>query len=232
MSPVSPPEVLASGPSTVVMDPRSRPLYTLTQETDARTALTRGLKEYLQGVSAATITGRDVRFKSALDQWADPEITASWPALAVYADGPGIYEDSQFSVDASNGELLPDDPGTSRVTKNYLIKTSELAVNVTVDVWCSDRGERTALVAALESALNPVDFMYGVRLNLPHYHGVRGRFELTQQVYEDDENTAKQRIRHAMLVVKGQVPVVVVRKLPLGSPRPVLDAGDSVVLKP
>lgn len=184
---------------------------TLNRETDARSALTRGLKEYLKTLSIDTPRGRRQAFQRVTSTWAEPEERAQYPAAAVLADGPGLYDQSKLSPNPVAKFLTPNPVG--------LIQVSEFTIDLTLDVWATDPEERIGLGMMLEDALTPVTWMYGFVLELPHYHSARGAYELMSQSYVDTDVDATRRYRRAQYVIKGHIPVYRTTKLPETLPR-------------
>lgn len=169
---------------------------TARRETDCRTAMSRGLREYLEQLSIRTVDGREVRFKQVLESWGESEEAAEFPSAVVYAGEPADYEASDFSPATV---YLPD--GTARALR----KVAELKVQFTVEVWAAAQADRVALVAMLEDAFDPVDEMTGFVLELPHYHGSRAVFEKLQSSYVDSPEVNRRRWRNAAFLLAGQV---------------------------
>ena len=61
--------------------------------------------------------------------------------------------------------------------------------------------------------------MFGMRLELPHYHNARADFAPKSIVYIDNTEDAKRRFRKAEITLEARVPVVRVHRLPLQQPR-------------
>jgi hypothetical protein len=66
-----------------------------------------------------------------------------------------------------------------------------------------DPVERMALVAMLEDAFDPVDWMTGFVLELPHYFNERATFEKTGMDYIDGPMPAHRRMRAARFQLTG-----------------------------
>ena len=170
---------------------------TLRRETDARTAMARGLAEYMAGLSMVFASGRKMEFKQVLEVWSEPEFKAAYPSAAVQAIGSGEYTDQSMA------------PGLVKLdSEQYALReTCSYAIDFVVTVFANDPKERMGLVAMLEDAFNPVEFMFGFWLELPHYHGARATFALKDSSYVDDEDSADSRSRVAELTLSGEVPV-------------------------
>lgn len=205
---VSPP---ALGTTTVapvnrvrlITNPRyDKPRFTANQTTDVHTALTKGLADYLEPVQFDAHGGRPIGFRSAFNTWAEPEDEADYPAVIVYGPEPGKYDASKLNPDDSNlGEriALPDG--------RYLSSPAEYTQDLHVEVWCTDSEERKNAVIMTEAALTASTFMYGVRLELPHYFNQRATYELMSMGYLDDQDHAIQRVRIARFIVRACVPL-------------------------
>lgn len=171
-------------------------------ETDAHTALTRGLSEYVLGLEAIADGGKATRFKLVTADFPDPEGGEDYPAAGVWSPSTGVYDASNFAP--GKPCIIADQSGTL----TGLSKSSELMLDLFVDVVCTDKDERTAVVAMLEQAFNPTLFMYGFRLVLPHYFGVHATYEPTGGQYQDADASSIQNRRRARITVRANVPVI------------------------
>lgn len=183
-----------------ITDPDDRERLTLVRVEDCRQALARGLKEYLEPLTINWAGGRALRFELVHVAWAMPEDMAKYPSLAVVADMPGEYRDSQMT-----GRTLKvgDREGGPQP---YLRQTASFYQEFHLVVWATDPVQRSGLVSLLEDALEPADFMTGLRLELPYYFGARATFEKKQVMYQDNPSTAITGRRMAIVVVSGEVP--------------------------
>lgn len=203
--------------TTLVRDPNYQPELTLYRETDLHTALARGLAEYLSQLFIE-IGGRQLRL-TTFSTWAEPEQNVNYPAAGVGA-GRGEYDRSFTpSVAASFNDAR-------------LMAFSEFAQELNVELWANDPKERAYLVAMVEEALNPVDWMYGMRLVLPHYHGTTATYELTSSQYLDNAEDALARYRKATFSVRGNVPALRTLKFPNARPSARVSVFDSNVVSP
>lgn len=170
---------------------------TLNRETDCRTALTRGLAEYLSQLSINFADGRQLYLKNVLSSWAEPEDPAFYPAALVTSNGPGDYDMSKFAPNTPASAVFPDG--------QRLVIGSEFMLDMTIDLWATDPPSRAGLVAMIEDGLVPVDWRYGALLELPHYYNARGTYELLNSVYVDGDLPGMQRYRRASITVRGHV---------------------------
>lgn len=220
--PVGPPTPVMDAPGplfyggtevTPVLRPDVPPTVTNRHETDARTALTRGLARYLAGLAFEGSAGRILAFQGRVfESYADPETQAQFPSAVVLSDQPASYDASRLTPGAP--ERLPTTP-----EGNALLSTSELTLDLTLDVWATENRSRIALVAGIEQALSPTDWMYGLRLDLPFYFGARAGYELMSVQYIDSEDAATRRYRRASFVVSGRIPVYRIVPLPVARAR-------------
>ena len=181
--------------------------FTLNQETDARTALVRGLCEYMQDLETSVFGQRTVRFNGVFENWADFEENVSYPSAYVFAEEAGEYEPNKNT------------PSVELIDKDfpygvYLVNYGEYVQKLSIHLWATDTVERMALVGMLESELNPVEWKYGLTLILPHYFNATGTFELLSCRYEDSSEQSMQRYRLATLVVEGRVPLIRINGYP------------------
>jgi hypothetical protein len=171
--------------------------FTSRRETDCWGALARGLSEYVSQLRIDWEGGASVRLLKVHAGWAEPETLALYPSAVVYAETPGTYDGDSFSTIR---EVLPD--GRS------LQRTSEFTQVFTLDVWCTHAEDRMALVAMLEDAFDPVDWMSGFHLRLPHYHNAVGTFLKDSLNIQDSAEQAGRRWRLASFTIAASVPQI------------------------
>jgi len=210
--------------ATLVVDSEAQAVRTAYCEVDSRTALTRGLADYLATISGTVPGGRELRFAAVFDTWAEAEKSAVYPAALARSEGPGMYDASRFVPGISERDKID--------ANNYLLQISEYTMYVVVELWSTDIAARLGLVKMCEDAFNPVDFMYGFKLELPFYYGLRATYALKSSIYSDSEETAIQRYRQATFTLEGQVPVVRLVTYPDATPRLRLDeVGPNVIVR-
>lgn len=189
------------GTSCLITKRTKQQLLTSRRETDARTALKRGLAEYLLGLEPfAAPSGRDVQFGRVYDVWPDHEDKAVFPSAVIYSIGEGTYDASSFTPSVSTRCLTNDGL--------FLSKYAEYTVDLRLEYWSNDPEERIALTMMLEDALNPVDWMTGAKIVLPHYHGQFAIYELKTNNFPDSEADVLSRTRKAYMTITGQVSAV------------------------
>lgn len=212
---------LKPGPRTLsalVTDPEQRNALTGYRETDAHTAMARGLAEYL-GQQSIEINGRRVQ-ATAYTTWAEPEDAVRYPAVAVGA-AAGTY-DRGFTPSYQ-----------TTIDKDIrLIAVSEFAQDLQLELWATDPRERSYLTAMIEEALNPVDWMYGMRLVLPFYHNAVATYELLTSQYIDSSEDAMAKYRRTQFTVRGNMTTYRLLNFPTAKPRLELDDMDLTVVLP
>lgn len=186
--------------SCLITTRTQKQILTSTRQTDARTALKRGLAEYIRSLSLVALGGRSVQFERVFDVWPDHEDKAVYPSAVVYSSGDGIYDASSFTPTVSSRCLTNDG--------FFLTKYAEYAVDLRVEYWSNDPEERIALTMMLEDAFNPVDWMGGAKIELPHYHNQFAIYELKTNNFPDSEGDVLARTRKAYFTVSGQVSAV------------------------
>lgn len=199
--------------SVLVTSPSGTITLTSNRETDCRTALTRGVADYLRSMSIDMPRGRQLAFKKVLNTWAEPESPAEYPSAIVYSTGQGTYDASRFTPGVSNRCKLPEPDG------RYFVELADFVLDLTVELWTTDPNERVGLVKMVEDAFNPVDFMYGFRMDLPHYYGARASYEMKALSYVESEDDSARRYRRAMFTLGGRVPLIKLVEFPTAKPK-------------
>jgi hypothetical protein len=203
--------------TTLLTDVRVPEVFTANQETDTRLALTRGLAEYLEPLSIDAVGGRRVRFKAVHEEYAEPEEKAAYPSLACTLAGEGKYEARSLSPVLDVKERLPQPDG------RYLIVHCDFVQSISLEAWCTDPAERSAVAIAVERALNPLPSRYGFVLQLPHYFNARAVYSLQSVSYRDDADAASRRLRVAAFTLTATVPYISLFSFPDAKPSFILD---------
>lgn len=194
--------------STLVF-PRDAAAAALSQrrETDATTALARGLKEYLEVLSIDWPETGKLRFTKVFDRYADFEDGLEFPrAVAYSAEAIGEYNGQLGQWPEGNlftGESLPVGGGV------ILEALDELVIDLTVELEVSNPEERIGLVAMLEDAFRPYPGASGFMLTLPHYYNTRGRYTAGRIQYLDSPEDPARNYRRARTVIQSRIPVIV-----------------------
>lgn len=199
--------------TTLALSDGSIEQRTLVRECDAHTALVRGLAEYLTASEIAPTGGRHVRFKKVREEWAEPEEQAQYPSAAIYTVGDGLFDASSFTPVVNRRSKVP---GTEDA---YLVKLGEFTQDLVLEIWCTDKKERAAIAFAMEDKLNPVDFMAGFVLTLPHYFSARATYLKKTVTHIDNEGDAVHRLRKLVYVVNASVDLLRPANIPGAKPR-------------
>jgi len=191
--------------SLVQNDEEGRLRFTNVRMTDARAAIQFGLKQYLEDLSI-DFAGRRLSFKHVRQTWAEPEDNAEYPSAGIFSDEEGNYGDEE----GSNSKLSPgllSEP-IEGVPDAYAMIPMELVQVFKLQVWTTDPKERTAICAMVEDAFNPVSWMYGFKLKLPHYHNATALYEPIGSLYEESDDDSRRRFRKITFRIKATVPVI------------------------
>lgn len=207
----------------LVTETGTKPVKTSRCEVDSRTALTRGLADYLAQLTFDGPSGRHHWLRKVYSEWPDPENVAEYPSAIVFSDAIGTYDASRLSPGMNKDDVVS--PST------YLLQTTELILPITIDCWATDVVQRRELAMAIEAAMVPVSWKYGVTLELPYYYGVRATFEMQSSRYMDSDVDAVRRYRRVIFSVRGCVPVVRAISAPMARPAVRVDeVGPDVLL--
>ena len=185
------------GKTLLLTEPAYAEAYSANRETDARTAVLRGLREYIDGLSYNAPGGTRMRFIQVGDAFPEVEQTAKYPAAYIYTDEPGVYDGAAFTPQLYT---LPDG--------RTLQMSAEFTQNITIDLWCTNAPERMGLLAMLEDAFDPVEWMSGFRLRLPHYFNAVATFLKTTVTAVDSTENANRRWRLASLNLMATMPQI------------------------
>ena len=151
----------------------------------------------MDGLDYAAPGGARTRFIHVGDAFPEPEQTAKYPAAYIYTEDPGLYDAAGFTPGM---HTLPD----GRV----LQMSSEFTQTVTIDLWCTNATERMGLLAMLEDAFDPVDWMSGFRLRLPHYFNAVVTFLKASVTAVDSTENANRRWRLASITLEAAMPQI------------------------
>lgn len=179
-------------------------------ETDVRTAMQRGLAEYVEQLQADWM-GRILRFAKVVQSWAEPEDPGVYPGACVFGITPGEFADYEERFAPSYRQVASG--ATIAIGADY-------QAELVLDCWFLNPQDRVGFMSMLEDAADPVDWMSGFRLELPHYHNARLELLMMASQYLDDTTSAQQRRRRSQLVFRARLPKIrVVGRLPVGSVR-------------
>lgn len=186
-------------------------VWTMRCEGDTRHALIVGLADYIEDTVQAQTGGKPLKLQSVSRGWADGQKANKMPSAVVYTVGAGSYGTDANDAPMGGVGFRPTDRiGDSHV---YVRTPVEFVQSLTVELWCAHEAERRVLAKAMEDALvAPVEWMYGARIALPHYHGAFGTYALVDKTMPDDEESAQANKRLVEFTVQGRVPVIVLAR--------------------
>lgn len=169
--------------------------FTSIRTTDVRTAMARGLAEYLADKSIIWEGGRRFAFANVFATWAEGEVPAEYPAAVIVGTSPMVYEDAELTPgliqvrDSTDGDNF------------YFRQVAGVRQTFDIEIWAVDPAQRMALTAMVEDVLEPTDFMTGLRLELPYYFSSRATYEKMTMAYMDSPSDAQRRWRKAVITV-------------------------------
>ena len=184
-----------AGKSRLIAEVDDLEVITESRVTDCRTAIIRGMREYLEQLQVAWPGGRTTRFLRVVEEFAAPEQLEKYPSASVHGPGVGKYDASRMSP-----RVLKVGDGSQHL---YLQQASELVQPFVIEAWTTDKVERMAIAAMLEDALDPVEWMYGARIELPHYFNLRATYEKLSIGYDETGDDPARRWRRVVMEVTG-----------------------------
>ncbi len=210
------PAVQTPGPDDAVLLTASTddPDLTVRHELSVHDALCKGLSSYILSLSAA-IEGRRIALSRVVEDWADHDDGAiASPSAVVGSTEVGKY--SELSLGMTKPEVIAG-AGDGRVialTSSAFYELEEL----TVQVMCEDKIQRSGVRLMLEDGFAPVDWMAGFRLRLPRYHNAVGQYLLIAAQLPDATDSASQGLWPLVMRLTATCSVYQVRVLPLARP--------------
>lgn len=211
-------------PTRLIIDPNDPAQHTATRLTDAITALTRGVAEYVWEQNPTVGPGgRQVRFVKSFEAFADPNdtvedasSTGGYPRFVCWTEAEGTYDPTGLQRKVVSKDQVA--PG------KYLVSGDEIDIELYAEAWATDPTERTILTGMLEDLFQPVEWMAGFRLELPHYFNQRATYLPKKVKYFDDDLAATRGHRVSRITLSARVPVCTVVTLPLARVRPQVTA--------
>lgn len=192
----------------LILDSTKTEQLTARREGDVVTAMTRGLAEYVGQLVLESEDGREVRFHSVVHEHAEPEEDADYPVAVVATEGAVSYDASNFTPKLSGGQIPTPDG-------RFVTVLSEAVATLVLHIFATDREMRSELAALLELGLSPTSFMYGCRLELPHYHNSRATYEPVSITYVEADGKARAGIWEAVIRLNATSPVIRLDTIPL-----------------
>jgi hypothetical protein len=199
----------------LVSDRMQKPNYSLFRECSAARAPIRALAAYLETIRFGEATGFADKFQVVQDGKADPEDLADYPSACVYVEG-GIRYAEDGSIEPTDGIVIDN---------SQLLLAGDVQLSALVHVWTNEDEHREIVLAALEDAFSPVEWMAGFQLEMPHYYGCRAQYQLIELTYEDSPDDVQRRYRKLSAQLQVRSPYARMFSLPRIGPRMSLDVG-------
>ena len=195
-------------------------------EYDARKGAAQGLKDYLEQLSIEWVGGRIIKFQKVVATYGDaytPGDGKDLPAANIIGTGQdgdygaaniGGAQELEPVIDGEN--LLPPGEVMTHALRTYCWSPGTFESTFEIEVWApgpSDE-DRTALSRMLEDELNPVDWMNGFILELPHYHNAHCVYlPLTNRI-EFSQLDARRSLFKAHFGVQVRLPQIKIQMSP------------------
>jgi len=199
----------------LVTDRAQKPSFTTNREVSAARAPIRALAAYLETLRFSESTGTSDKFTVVQDGKADPEDLADYPSACVYIEG-GVRYAEDGAIEPTDGIVIGD---------KQLLLAGDVQMTVLVHVWTNEDEHREIVLAALEDAFSPVEWMAGFQLEMPHYYGCRAQYQLIELTYEDSPDDVQRRYRKLSAQLQVRSPYARMFSLPRIGPRMSLDVG-------
>ena len=196
----------------LVINPGTREVLTANREMDTRSALARGLVEYIQNKSIEMPGGRKLTLKNVYTTIPDAEQKAVYPAATAVPEGPGEYIAVRLtpSINPKDRIKMPDG--------RWPFAWAEFRQDIRLELIANDPKEREGLTAMLEDLFMPVDWMTGFRLILPHYYSAVAHYEPLRMGYADGADTAIERLRVTYFYIRAHVSAIKLLTKPVIQP--------------
>lgn len=189
--------------------------YPYQRKMDVRSALCTALALYLKGLDLSLLTARRVHsFKHVFAEWPEQEDRFEPPSACVLP-GEGAYEDRSLTPSPMEETWYPEGQ------EGFVLwLVAEYTIPLDIYVRATDRGQRWALIGALEDAFVPADLgsaaftssdTYGILLPVPDYYDRTARFSLRTSRVDDNAEAAGRRVREGVVGVEARCQHVVVR---------------------
>ncbi len=169
----------------------------------ARHAMVTALLAYLGGMTFKRPGPQGERFqikeRNLLPHWPDADQKLEYPSIAIPGT-PGTYQAVGFTptVDESSYGVY--------AARTCLVQLHEYVEVLQVTLWAASTGELRGMMAAIESAMSPLESKHGLKLTTADYFDRVAYFALVSSVLVEEEVVRGQR--RADLAVEGRIPVV------------------------
>lgn len=180
---------------------------------DVRTALVRGLADYLRPVRISPDLGRaDVQLRAVIEHRAEYEELAEYPSAAVYCQGSLSMADGADSLGPQNAESYRVENGTLQIH-------GEATGTVVAEIWCANPVERALFAMAMERVAHPCDWRSGFLMELPYYYNQRASYLLQTSDYQDSDQDVQRGYWKLVLTFQTAMAYATWREFPNLDPR-------------
>lgn len=187
------------GKARLILDPAEKEVLSGYRETDGRTALARGVLEYLEAQEIEMPGGFKISIKKIYTDWPEQEDEVEYPAMTAVPEGEAEYANASFTpaVDPTQQLATPDG--------RFPVKWCEIEQRLRLELHTTAPKAREALTAMCEDAFVPVDYMYGFKLQLPFYFNAFAVYEPLSVGRPDNADDAKERTRISVFYLHGHL---------------------------
>lgn len=193
-------------------------VQTVAHETDARTALMRGMVEYLRTLTVAEPGGRELRFETVVEGQAVPDESTKFPWCCVSAPEESRYSGGMVPRVTSDNRIPAPEKGDREV---YAVPTANFDTTLSLTFVC-EKEERIHLMRMLEADLQFPDRLrqgkYGVTVELPFYMGMRADYAPVSSQYVDSSGDARQARFGGVMKVSASLKVARIVERPRAKP--------------
>jgi hypothetical protein len=126
-------------------------------------------------------------------EWPSSPRKLTFPCIAV------VHGDAEYDAIGLNSYLEEDT--ANRYGKGTVLQwQSEYQETLELEIWCSSKAVRRAILAGIETAMTPTESYSGLRFRMPGYYDELVVFELMGRKLYDDVDSARNRRRARLKV--------------------------------
>ncbi len=175
---------------------------------DGRTIALRTLAQYIAALNfylpGPAAGGPNIKFNIPVEnffiEWPDAKQSMPFPSIAV------VHDTANYDVIGLVSYVEED--SLNVFAPNTVVQwQSEYIENIQLEVWCTEKAERRAILSGIETAMSPTEQMSGVRFRMPNYYNQLVCFTLNNRKLIDDPRSAGGR-RSATLGIEMRFNVV------------------------
>jgi len=107
-----------------------------------------------------------------------------------------------------------------------IMGSGEIKQTLSVHIWTDEDAIRENALMMVEDALDPVEWMTGFMLEMPHYYNLRAVYSVERMTYEDSPDDNARRYRKLLFSIVSHSPKARRFVLPRLDPRAVVEVSD------